>query len=74
MAEKLANKIAIVGCGPGSKKYITGYAMQNIKRANALIGSRRLLDLFRDIEADKYVLNKNNKLLLARIISLSKRN
>ena len=74
MAEKLANKIAIVGCGPGSKKYITGYAMQNIKRANALIGSRRLLDLFPDIKADKYVLNKNYKLLLARIISLSKRN
>ncbi len=74
MAEKLANKIAIVGCGPGSKKYITGYAMQSIKRADALIGSRRLLDLFSDIEADKYVLNKNYKLLLARIISLSKRN
>jgi precorrin-6y C5,15-methyltransferase (decarboxylating) CbiE subunit len=74
MAKKLANKITIVGCGPGSKKYITGYAMQSIKRADALIGSRRLLDIFSDIKADKYVLSKNYKLLIARIISLSERN
>ena len=74
MAKKLVNKIKIVGCGPGSKKYITGYAMQCIRRADAIIGSRRLLDLFQDVEADKYTLNKNYKLLIRRIISLSKSN
>ncbi len=74
MAKKLVNKITIVGCGPGSKKYITGYAKQRINKADAIIGSRRLLDLFSDVEADKYVINKNYKLLITRIISLSKRN
>ncbi len=74
MAKKLANKITIVGCGPGSKKYITAYAMKSIREADVLIGSRRLLDLFSEVEADRYTLNKNYKLLLQRIISLSKNN
>lgn len=74
MAKKLVNKITIVGCGPGSKKYITGYALQCVKKADVLIGSGRLLDLFPDSEADKYTLNNNYKLLLKRIISLSKSN
>jgi len=73
MAKKLINKITIVGCGPGSTKYITGYAKQSIKKADVLIGSGRLLDLFSEIEADKYTLNKNYKLLLSRINTLSKR-
>ena len=72
MAEKLVNKIIIVGCGPGSKKYMTGHAIQYIKDADALVGSRRLLYLFPDAEAVKYTFNKNYKLLIARIISLSK--
>lgn len=74
MVKKLVNKITIVGCGPGSTKHITGYAIQCIKKADVLIGSRRLLDLFHDIEADKYTLNKNYKLLLNRINALSKNN
>ncbi len=74
MAKKLTNKITIVGCGPGSTKYITGYAKQSIKKADVLIGSGRLLDLFPEIAADKYTLNKNYKLLLNRINTLSKRN
>lgn len=74
MAKKLVNKITIVGCGPGSRKYITAYAVQNIKKADVLIGSIRLLDLFAEVEADKYILNKNYILLLKRIVALSKRN
>ncbi len=72
MAKKLANKIIIVGCGPGSKKYISGQAMQYIKDADVLVGSRRLLSLFQDVEADKYTINRNYRLLIARIISLSR--
>ncbi len=71
MAKKLLNKITIVGCGPGSKKYITGYAKQRIKKAEVLIGSRRLLELFSDVEAEKFTINKNYKLLITRITSLS---
>ncbi|GAX59546.1 precorrin-6B methylase 1 [Candidatus Scalindua japonica] len=73
MAKKFINKITIVGCGPGSKKYLTGYALQQINSAEVLIGSRRLLSLFPDADLDTYVLNNNYKLLLTRIVSLSKR-
>ncbi|MCP4252122.1 MAG: cobalt-precorrin-7 (C(5))-methyltransferase, partial [Candidatus Scalindua sp.] len=52
MAKKIVNKVTIVGCGPGSKKYLTGYAMQQIINAEVLIGSRRLLSLFPDADAD----------------------
>ena len=74
MAKKLLNKITIVGCGPGSKKYITGYAKQRIKKAEVIIGSRRLLELFSDVEAEKFTINKNYKLLITRITSLSRSN
>ena len=72
MAKKIENKITIVGCGPGAKKYLTGYAIQQINNADVLIGSRRLLSLFSDTEVDTYILNKNYKLLITRIVSLSK--
>ena len=73
MAKKIVNKVTIVGCGPGSKKFITGYAMQQIINAEVLIGSRRLLSLFPDADADTYVLSNNYKLLITRIVSLSKK-
>ncbi|MCP4266134.1 MAG: precorrin-6y C5,15-methyltransferase (decarboxylating) subunit CbiE [Candidatus Brocadiaceae bacterium] len=73
MAKKIVNKVTIVGCGPGSKKYLTGYAMQQISSAEVLIGSRRLLSLFPDADADTYVLSNNYKLLITRIASLSKK-
>ncbi len=73
MAKKIVNKVAIVGCGPGSKKFITGYAMQHIINAEVLIGSRRLLSLFPDADADTYVLSNNYKLLITRIVSLNKK-
>ncbi len=73
MAKKIVNKVIIVGCGPGSKKYLTGYAMQHIIHAEVLIGSRRLLSLFPDTDADTYVLSNNYKLLITRIVSLSKK-
>ena len=73
MAKKIVNKVTIVGCGPGSKKFIPGYAMQQIINAEVLIGSRRLLSLFPDADADTYVLSNNYKLLITRIVSLSKK-
>jgi len=72
LAKKLVNKIIIVGCGPGSKKFMTGQALQYIKDADVLVGSRRLLSLFADAEAVKYTLNRNYKQLITRILSLSK--
>jgi len=74
LAKKIVNKVTIVGCGPGAKKYLTGYAMQQIINAEVLIGSRRLLSLFPDADADTYVLSNNYKLLITRIVSLTKKN
>jgi precorrin-6y C5,15-methyltransferase (decarboxylating) CbiE subunit len=73
LAKKIVNKVTIVGCGPGSKKYLTGYAIQQINSAEVLIGSRRLLSLFPEADADTFVLNNNYKLLITRIASLSKK-
>ncbi len=73
MAKKIVDKVIIVGCGPGSRKYLTGYAMQQISNAEVLIGSRRLLSMFPDADADTYVLSNNYKLLVTRIASLSKK-
>jgi len=73
LAKKIVNKVTIVGCGPGAKKYLTGYAMQQIIHAEVLIGSRRLLSLFPDADADTYVLSNNYKLLITRIVSLNKK-
>jgi len=74
LAKKIVNKVTIVGCGPGSRKFLTGYAMQQIIHAEVMIGSRRLLSLFPDADADTYVLSNNYKLLITRIVSLSKKN
>ena len=73
MAKEIVNKVTIVGCGPGSKKYLTGYALQQINNAEVLIGSRRLLSLFPDADAETFMLNNNYKLLITRIVSLTKR-
>lgn len=73
MAKKIINKVTIVGCGPGSKKYMTWYALQQINSAEVLIGSRRLLSLFSDAEADTFILNNNYKILITKIVSLSKK-
>ena len=73
MAKKNVNKVTIVGCGPGSKKYMTWHALQQINNAEVLIGSRRLLSLFPDTEADTFMLNNNYKVLITRIVSLRKK-
>ncbi len=73
MAKKSINKVTIVGCGPGSKKYLTGYAIHQISNAEILIGSRRLLALFPEADAETYILNNNYKLLISRIATLSKK-
>ena len=39
-------RIHIVGCGPGSKDYVSPAAREAVRSADVLLGSRRLLDLF----------------------------
>ena len=67
MAEHDKNKVIIVGCGPGLKAYIHPKALYNIKKADILVGSRRLLKLFPGIGAEKIALEKNYSVLVNRI-------
>lgn len=67
MAEYYKNKVIIVGCGPGLKAYISPKALYNIKKADILVGSRRLLKLFPGIDAEKIILEKNYKVLINKI-------
>ena len=46
-------KIIIVGCGPGAESYITPAAREAAKKADVLIVSRRLQDLFPEIAAER---------------------
>ncbi len=47
--------IVIVGCGPGSRDYLTPLARQAVERAEALIGASRLLDLFPEHPGERVV-------------------
>lgn len=71
MVERYKNKVIIVGCGPGLKAYISPKALYNVKKADILVGSRRLLKLFSDVDAEKIVLEKNYRVLVNRIADWS---
>lgn len=49
--------VTIVGIGPGNKKFITPYALEKIKKADVLVGGRRHLEEFEDIDCEKIVIN-----------------
>ncbi len=67
MAKHDKNKVIIVGCGPGLKAYIHPKAIYNIKKADILVGSKRLLKLFPRVGAEKIVIEKNYTVLVNRI-------
>ncbi|MDE2216711.1 MAG: precorrin-6y C5,15-methyltransferase (decarboxylating) subunit CbiE [Planctomycetota bacterium] len=67
MVESYKNKVIIAGCGPGLKAYISPKALYNIKKADILLGSRRLLKLFPNINAKKIIIEKNYKIMVDRI-------
>ena len=46
-------KITIIGCGPGSRDYLTPAAIRAARNAGALVGAQRLLDLFPDVDAKR---------------------
>ena len=51
--------IYIIGIGPGSKEYLTLKAIEIVKNADIVAGSKRALNLFDVDEHKKYVLTKN---------------
>lgn len=73
MAKKLGNNVAIIGCGPGNISCMTLGAIKRIQEADVIVGSRRLLNLFSEVRAEKFVLGKNYRALLTKIERLSVR-
>ncbi|HIP34513.1 MAG TPA: cobalt-precorrin-7 (C(5))-methyltransferase [Methanothermococcus okinawensis] len=66
-------KVYIVGIGPGSKEYLTLKAVETVKNADIVVGSKRALELF-DIEEDKwYILSKNIVEDLKKVIEYAKK-
>jgi precorrin-6y C5,15-methyltransferase (decarboxylating) CbiE subunit len=49
----IAEKIVIVGCGPGARECLTLEALSEIENAETLIGSARLLALFPEVKAKR---------------------
>jgi cobalt-precorrin-7 (C5)-methyltransferase len=45
--------ITIVGCGPGSRDYLTLAALKAVEQADVLVGAKRLLELFPDSKAER---------------------
>lgn len=56
---KQMNKIHIIGIGPGSKEYLLPIARRTIENSDCLIGARRILSLFRNLDKEKIYLDKN---------------
>ncbi len=53
LGEKRVKKILIVGCGPGSPEFVTPAAVAACRRADVLLGAKRILDLFEDTGAER---------------------
>ena len=49
------NKIVIIGCGPGARECVTLEALAEIDRAETVIGTAHLLELFPGTKAERIV-------------------
>jgi cobalt-precorrin-7 (C5)-methyltransferase len=47
------SKLYVVGIGPGSSEYLTVKSQKIVESADILMGSRRSLELFKDVDAEK---------------------
>lgn len=57
-------RVYIIGVGPGAKDYILPVARRHIERADCLIGSKRLLSLFRTFGKEEVLIENNlNKVI-----------
>lgn len=54
------SKLIVVGIGPGSRDYLTLKAIEVVKSADIIVGSKRSLQLFSDISKEKIILEANN--------------
>ena len=62
------SKLYLVGIGPGSKEYLTFEAVKVVENSEIVVGSKRALELFSDIDAEKIELGAHN---MGEIFSLA---
>ena len=66
-------KVYLVGVGPGSREYLTLKAIDTVREADVVVGSRRALELFK-VEGDrKYVLSRDVVGDLRKVIEYCRR-
>jgi cobalt-precorrin-7 (C5)-methyltransferase len=54
------SNLYLIGIGPGSDEYLTFKAKKTIESSDIIIGSKRALELFEDVNAEKRVLGASN--------------
>lgn len=54
------SNLYVVGTGPGSREYLTLRALEIVKEAEVLVGSKRALDLFPEFEGEKVSMGPKN--------------
>lgn len=74
-------KVFVIGTGPGSKDYLLPAALKRIKKSDCIIGARRLLDLFKNLQKEEipienrfhkiipYIKNHKDKKKIAVLVS-----
>lgn len=55
----MANKIRVIGVGPGNPEYTTPIAIGAIKSADVLVGGERVLANFKDLGKEMFVVRSN---------------
>jgi len=66
-------KVYLVGVGPGSREYLTLKAIDTVREADVVVGSRRALELFK-VEGDRrYVLSRDVVGDLRKVIEYCRR-
>ena len=62
-------RLWIVGCGPGSARYLTDAAREAAAAAEVLVGGRRLLELFPDAAAEQIVVGADIANAIEQIVA-----
>jgi precorrin-6y C5,15-methyltransferase (decarboxylating) CbiE subunit len=62
-------KVWIVGCGPGSARYLTDAAREAAAGAEVLVGGKRLLELFPDSPAERMVVGADIAAAIEQIVA-----
>ncbi len=63
----LDKKIHLVGCGPGSREYLTSMAVDVVKNSEVVIGPQKFAELFQPISGRLIITGKKIRLILDHV-------